>query len=131
MKVMVVEDEAASRKLLCVVLTADGHSVVAAANARAALETVKADNPDVVLLDLGLPEMDGLELARLLKSDQVTAHIPLVAITAFPDRFCRENALKAGCDTFIVKPVNTRTLAKELSDVVAEQPAPGSDASPD
>ncbi|HEY6333791.1 MAG TPA: response regulator [Blastocatellia bacterium] len=114
MKIMVVEDEPASSKLVCVVLAAEGHSVVTASSAEAAFDSVKADKPDVLLLDLLLPGMDGLRLARLLTSDPSAEGIRIIALTAFPDVFHKEQAISAGCDAFLVKPVNTRTLASDL-----------------
>jgi two-component system, cell cycle response regulator len=114
MKVMVVEDEPASSKLVSVVLAAEGHSVTTASTAEAAFESVKADKPDVLLLDLLLPGMDGLGLARLLKGDPSTERIRIIALTAFPDVFHKEQALSAGCHAFLVKPVNTRTLVSDV-----------------
>jgi CheY-like chemotaxis protein len=72
----------------------------------------------VILLDLELPHIDGLTLARRLKSDAETMDIVIVAVTAFPERYSREQALGAGCDAFIVKPINTRKLTSQVAEVV-------------
>jgi len=124
MKVMVVEDEQASRKLACVVLSAEGHIVFPVSNAEAALESIKANGPDVLLLDLALPGMNGLDLARLLKQDEATQGLAIVAVSAFPEKYGRREALKAGCDAYISKPVNTRTLGKQLSGILAGHSSP-------
>jgi CheY-like chemotaxis protein len=115
MKVMVVEDEQASRKLVCFVLTAEGHNVLSVSSAEMALESIRANKPEIVLVDLALPGMDGLEFARLLKKDDATRHVAIVAITAYPEQCTKEASLKTYCEAFIVKPVDTRMLAEQLA----------------
>jgi CheY-like chemotaxis protein len=118
MKVLVVEDQAIESKLAVHVLSAAGHDVTHAEAADEALAAIKADSPTVILLDLLLPGMDGLTLVRKLKSDPATRDIPIVAITSQPERFSEADALAAGCDAFLGKPLSTRTLPATLSDVV-------------
>lgn len=115
MHVLIVEDDPTDLKLMCAVLRSDDHQVLGKVSAEEALAQVKAQHPEVILLDLRLPGMDGLALARRLKRDPDTQHIPIVAITAAPERFSRQEALDAGCTAFIVKPVNTRTLSEQVS----------------
>jgi CheY-like chemotaxis protein len=115
MDVLVIEDDPADRKLLSVVLGTGGHRVVEQASAEAALESVKASRPDVILLDLNLRGMNGLALARSLKADPDTRAIPIVAVTAAPELFSRQAALAAGCDAFILKPINTRKLPEAVA----------------
>jgi CheY-like chemotaxis protein len=114
-KVLVVEDEPASLKLAHLVLTAEGYEVAQAEAAAEAIEEIVRCEPDVILLDLELPGVDGLTLARNLKRNPATRHIAIVAITAFPERYSRERALADGCDGFIVKPMNTRKLPQEVA----------------
>lgn len=111
MNILVVEDDPIDMKLLCAVLTSDGHLVQEKISAEDAAEAISARAPEVILLDLRLPGMDGLELTRLLKGDPGTHRIPIVAITAFPDRFTRGAAFAAGCGAYILKPIDTRTLS--------------------
>lgn len=115
MHVLLVEDDPTDVKMLSAVLTSGGHSVLEKATAEEAFAAVKARHPEVVLLDLKLPGMDGLALARRLTDDPDTRHIPIIAITAAPERFSREEALAAGCDAYIVKPVDTRTLSARIA----------------
>jgi CheY-like chemotaxis protein len=75
----------------------------------------------VILLDLSLPGMDGLTLTRKLKADPVTRSIPVVAMTSFPDDFKRAEAMAAGCDAYLPKPLNTRTLPVMLAELVENQ----------
>jgi CheY-like chemotaxis protein len=117
-KVLVVEDEPASLKLAHLVLATEGHEVAKAEAADKALEEILRFEPDVILLDLELPGIDGLTLARLLKSKPETQHIAIVAITAFPERYSQERALSAGCDAYLAKPVNTRKLSQQIADAV-------------
>jgi two-component system cell cycle response regulator len=114
MKVLVIEDDPTDLKLMWAVLSVDGHSVDGRPNAEGAMEVIAADTPDVILLDLRLPGMDGLTLVRQIKANANTRQIPIVAMTAYSDSFQREELMAAGCEAFIVKPVNTRRLTKDI-----------------
>jgi len=119
MRILVVEDEPSSLKLAEVVLSSDGHDVTQAEAVHDAMDELSRALPDVILLDLGLPGIDGLALARRLKADPEKKHIVIVAVTAFPEVYTREDALVAGCDGYIEKPINTRKLAEQVTSVVA------------
>lgn len=114
MNILLVEDNSIDRKLLSAVLSSGGNRVIEQASAEDAFEAIRTELPEVVLLDLKLPGMDGLALARRLKADAETKHIPIVAGTASAEKFPREEALRAGCDAYIVKPVDTRKLAGQV-----------------
>ena len=122
MDILLVEDDPTDSKLLSAVLQATGHRVLEKSSAEQAVEEIRARKPEVILLDLKLPGMDGLALARLLKQDPDTQHIPIVALTAAPEKFSKEAALAAGCDAYIRKPVDTRTLHEQIVDVTARGP---------
>ena len=115
MKILIVEDEPASLKLAHLVLTAEGYEVTKAEAAGHAVEEILRSEPEAILLDLELPGIDGLTLARNLKRDPKTRHI---AITAYPERYPRAEAMAAGCDGYIVKPVNTRKLSQQVAEAV-------------
>ncbi|MBI3913457.1 MAG: response regulator [Chloroflexi bacterium] len=117
MNILVIEDEPTSLKLAHVVLTVEGNAVRDAETARKGLLEIEREKPDVILLDLALPDEDGLTLARQIKSNPATKDILLVAVTAYPDRFKREDALAAGCDAFLVKPISTRELPAEIDEL--------------
>lgn len=121
MRILIVEDDAASMKLAHVVLTHEGNEVSEAEEAIKALKSIKQKKPHVILMDLVLPGLDGLALTRKLKKDPQTCRIPIIAVTAFPDRFSREKALAAGCDAYIIKPIDTRTFSKEVHKVVSKK----------
>lgn len=114
MKVLVIEDHPTDLKLMGAVLRIDGHAVDARTAAEEAMEAIAAGAPDVILLDLRLPGMDGPMLVRELKTNPETRHIPIVAMTAYPEQYRREDLIAAGCEAYIVKPVDTRELATRL-----------------
>ncbi|MEO8380399.1 MAG: response regulator [Acidobacteriota bacterium] len=118
MKILIIEDQPTEAKLAHLVLDAAGHSVNSVEAAEQAFEAIKADRPQIILMDMVLPGMDGLALVQILKADPLTRDIHVVATTSYPERFSRAEALRAGCDAYLVKPVSTRTLPKTLSDVV-------------
>lgn len=117
MKVLVIEDDPTDSKLMVAVLQMSGHLVHASMSAEDALLAVVTEKPDVIMLDMRLPGMDGLAFIRQLKADSGARHIPIVAVTAFPDRYGREELLAAGCESCIVKPIDTRELPKQLAAV--------------
>jgi len=118
MKILVVEDQPTELKLAVQVLSAAGFEVGEAVAADGALAAIKADPPNIILLDLSLPGIDGLTLARKLKADPATRDVLIVAVTSYPERFPIEDALAAGCDAYLPKPVSTRTLPNTLAAVV-------------
>jgi CheY-like chemotaxis protein len=120
MKILVVEDEPSSLKLAHLVLVADGHDVTQAEAAEQAMDEIVRSQPDVILLDLELPGIDGLTLARNLKRDSKTQHIAIVAITAYPEKYPREQAMAAGCDGYIMKPINTRKLSQQVANALGK-----------
>lgn len=120
MNVLVIEDHPTDRKLLSVVLKMDGHVVHERASAVGAVDAILTATPDVVLLDLRLPGMDGLALIRQLKAHEETSKIPIVVVTAYPEYYPREELLSAGCDAYIVKPIDTRELPRKLEEVIEE-----------
>ncbi len=114
MKILVVEDEPASLKLAHLVLAAGGHEVTGAEAADQALDEIVRSAPDAILLDLELPMVNGLSLARRLKSDPQTRHIVIIAVTSYPEHYPRARALAAGCEGYLVKPIDTRKLPQQV-----------------
>ena len=108
-KILVVDDNATNLKLVSDVLAFEGHDVLKAVDAEEA-QIVLADTlPDLILMDIALPGMDGLTLTRKLKADERTRHVRIVALTAFAMKGDDQKALGAGCDGYITKPIdNTR-----------------------
>jgi CheY-like chemotaxis protein len=120
LNVLVVEDVVTNLELTELVLKRAGHAVTSVSNGRDALDALEVGGFDVVALDLRLPDMDGLDIARTMKADPKLRSVPVVAITALAMKGDREKALEAGCDEYITKPVDTRTLADNIQAVVEQ-----------
>jgi CheY-like chemotaxis protein len=119
MKILIIEDDPVSLKLTSEVLQSGGHVIMLAASADQAICSLNAIRPDVILLDLQLPGIKGFGVARQCREDVSTRDIPIIAVTAFSSDYGRADALKAGCDAYLVKPINTRTFLHQISEVVA------------
>jgi len=109
-KVLVVDDDEKNRVLLRDVLTAEGYAVTEAAGGRTALDIIAANPPDVVLLDIMMPEIDGFEVCRRIKNNPATEPISVILVTALTDRSDRLMGIEAGANDFLVKPVDTRDV---------------------
>jgi len=109
-RILVVDDVPANVKLLEAKLTAEYFEVITAENGRTAIELAGSAEPDVILLDVMMPEMDGFEACRQLKANANTAHIPVVMVTALDQPSDRVEGLRAGADDFLTKPVNDLAL---------------------
>ena len=118
MNILVIEDNPSHLKLAHLVLGAAGYTVNDAEAAEQALAMIKLDKPHVILLDLELPGMCGLTLVHKLKAEPTTRAIHVVAVTAYPDRYKKTEAIAAGCDAYVVKPINTRTLPGLVNEVM-------------
>ena len=112
--ILVVDDQPISIKLTRLILEGEGYQVLVAANATEALQVVQDSKLDLILMDIHLPSMDGLALTKLLRSDQESRHIKIVAISAYASTEDDERITAAGCDGFIPKPIDTRTLAASI-----------------
>ncbi|MEL6277479.1 MAG: PleD family two-component system response regulator [Pseudomonadota bacterium] len=117
-RVLVVDDMPANRKILEAKLSASYYSVVTAANGQEALDKVQIEKPDLILLDVMMPGMDGFECCRRLKSDPETSHIPVVMITALDQSSDRIRGLEAGADDFLTKPPNDLALFARVRSLV-------------
>jgi two-component system, cell cycle response regulator DivK len=117
--VLIVEDQADLRELYAQELTISGFDVIQAANGADAITHTADHIPDVVLMDLSLPIVDGWEATRRLKHDQRTSHIPVVALTAHDGSGELQRATRAGCDWFVPKPCQPNDLVEEVRRVLA------------
>lgn len=117
MKILLVEDNDMNRDMLSRRLTRRGHEVVTAVDGASALSLADAEQPDVVLMDMGLPVMDGWETTRRMKAGALTFAIPVIALTAHAMAADRERALAAGCDDFDTKPVDLERLIAKVDAV--------------
>ncbi len=109
-RILVVEDNPANMKLATLLLRNVGHSVLSAVDAETGLTIARDERPDLILMDVQLPGMDGLTATALLKEDPVTASIPVIAVTAMAMTADRQKTKDAGCDGYISKPLRYREL---------------------
>jgi CheY-like chemotaxis protein len=114
-RILVVDDNATNRKLVSDVLAFDGYAVLQAADAEEAQRVIEHTPPDLILMDIALPGMDGLTLTRKLKATNATRGIHIVALTAFAMKGDDQKALAAGCDGYIPKPIDTRKLSERVA----------------
>ncbi len=113
-RILLVEDNATNRYLATYLLEQHGFTVSHAANGEEAVERAFADPPDLVLMDLRMPKMDGFEAARQIKAEERLRHIPLVALTSYAMVGDRDRALGAGFAGYIEKPIATETFAADV-----------------
>ena len=113
-KVLIAEDNPVNRELLRELLENRGYEVEEACDGEEALEMVERGRPDVLLLDLGMPKLDGFGVVRKLRENPQLAALPVMAVTAYAMRGDREKVLEAGFDGYLSKPINAVLLAEEL-----------------
>ncbi len=113
-RILLVEDNENNRDMLSRRLQRKGYEVLLAEDGRQALEVAEAEKPDLVLMDMSLPEIDGWEATRRLKANPVTAGTPVIALTAHAMSGDREKALEAGCDDYDTKPVDLASLLAKM-----------------
>jgi CheY-like chemotaxis protein len=118
-RILIVEDNEMNRDVLSRRLARRGYEVMMAADGMNGLALAQTHTPDLILMDLGLPEVDGWECARQLKADVVTRDIPIIALTAHAMVGDRERALAAGCDEFDTKPIDFTGLLSKLDRLLA------------
>ncbi len=121
--ILIVDDNPANMKLVRVLLSSEGYDVRTALDAEAALVQLRSSPPDLILMDVQLPGMDGLELTRKLKSNPATRNIKIVGLTAYAMTGDRERIIAAGCDGYIPKPIDTRALPHSIKGYLKRQAA--------
>jgi CheY-like chemotaxis protein len=114
-RILIVDDNATNLKLVAYLVRARGYDVVTAGDAEAALAIIREQPPELILMDLQLPGIDGLQLTRRLRADPVTAGITIIAVTAYAMSGDQEKALAAGCDDYVTKPIDTRKLPETIA----------------
>lgn len=114
LQILLVEDNEMNRDMLSRRLYKSGYDTITANNGNEAMDILQTSRPDLILMDLSLPEMDGWQLTRKIKADNELKSIPLIVLTAHALDADRESAYDAGCDDFDVKPINFQRLLKKI-----------------
>jgi CheY-like chemotaxis protein len=125
--VLVVEDFDETRFMLKLSMELSGYRVVEAANGQQAVDVARRERPDVILMDIGLPVMDGCRATRLIREDKALRNVPIVAVSANATAEHRVKALAAGCDEYVTKPIDFDQLKTMIGDFVR----PSDSAEPD
>jgi len=123
-KILLVEDNEMNRDMLSRRLLRKGHEVVTAEDGAQGIEAAGAQSPDLILMDMSLPVLDGWEATRQLKTNAATSAIPIIALTAHATGEDREKALQAGCDDYDTKPVEFQRLLEKIEKLLPKKPTP-------
>jgi CheY-like chemotaxis protein len=121
--ILIVDDTPVNLKLTRILLVNEGYSVLTAASAEEALELLRSYHPRLILADIQLPGIDGLEMTRRIKLDERTRDIAVVALTAFAMKGDEQKAVDAGCDGYITKPIDTRALGGRIRQLLEQRAA--------
>ena len=125
--ILIVDDNPVNMKLIRVLLAGEGYDVRTAADASEALNVLKEFHPQLILMDIQLPGIDGLELTRRLKAAPSTRDITILGLTAFAMKGDEERILAAGCDGYVPKPIDTRTLPNYIKGYLQRRAAEQAD----
>jgi two-component system cell cycle response regulator DivK len=119
-KILIVEDNALNIKLFCDLLAAHGHEPEAVTDSRNALEAARSFVPDLVITDIQLPHVSGLELIRLIRKDKKLAQVPIMAVTAYSARDDEERIRAAGAQAYVSKPISVVRFAQTVDDLLKD-----------
>jgi two-component system cell cycle response regulator DivK len=123
-KILIIEDNTANMTLTAYLLNWGGHTVISATDAEAGLTMARAEKPNLILMDIQLPGMDGLEATRLLKQDDATRGIPVIALTALAMKGDEERIRAAGCDGYVAKPMRYQEILATIAALLEPKPEP-------
>lgn len=112
--ILIVEDEPRNLKLLRDLLQRFGYETMEATDGEQGVELARARIPNLILMDIMMPKMDGLEATRIIKADTNTKHIPIIALTSYAMKGDRERTIEAGCDGYIAKPIDIQEVLKAI-----------------
>ncbi len=113
-KILVIEDDELNMKLIRIVLDLGGYRILEAPDAEEGIKMIRSEMPDLILMDIQLPGIDGFKATRVIKEDEALKSIPVIALTAFAMHGDDRKAMEAGCDGYITKPIDTRKLIQQL-----------------
>ncbi len=120
-KILIAEDNAANRELFRELLEARGYSVIEACDGQEALQLLKQTQPDILLLDIGMPVLDGFAVAKEVRKDLTLARLPILGVTAYAMQGDRERILNSGFDGYLSKPIDAKLLAAELERLLTQR----------
>jgi len=119
--ILIAEDNPLHMRLLEMTLRATGYRLIKATNGAEALDMAARDKPDLIMMDIHLPKLNGFEVARKLREHPSCRHIPIIALTAYATSQDRERVIESGCNLYFSKPINTRELPDVVANLLKEQ----------
>jgi two-component system, cell cycle response regulator DivK len=119
-KILIVEDNNDSSEILRLFITKIGHRSIKARNSNEAITLAEAEQPDLIFMDVALPEVDGIKTTAILRQNPKTSHIPVVALTAWMSALWQEKAQKVGITTYLIKPVSPQTLKETIEEYTSQ-----------
>jgi CheY-like chemotaxis protein len=129
-KVLIVEDNNDFREILNLLITKLGYHTIKAQNSNEAIILAEAEEPDLIFMDVALPEVDGIKTTAMLRQNPKTSHIPVVALTAWMSELWQEKAAKVGITTYLIKPISSQTLKETIEEYTNGSLTPKSFTSP-
>lgn len=114
--IVIIEDNEQNARLAAKLLRKVDYTVIVAVDGEQGITTVFENEPDLILMDLGLPDVDGQTVIGMLRQEEALKSVPIIAFTAWPEETAHQMAAAYGCDGVIVKPINTRTFAQQITD---------------
>ena len=120
-KILIVEDNPQNIRLIEMVLRAKDYTLLEATDGEKALEMATKERPDLIIMDIQLPKMNGLEVTRKLREMPVLSHTPIIGLTAYAMKGDREKVIESGCDAYLSKPINTRELPGMIAEMLSQR----------
>jgi CheY-like chemotaxis protein len=120
-KILIVEDNLQNMRLIEMTLRAKNYALLKAADGEEALDIATREHPDLIIMDIQLPRMNGLEVTRKLRETPAFSHTPIIGVTAYAMKGDRERIIESGCDAYLSKPINTRELPGVIAKMLSQQ----------
>ncbi len=120
-RVLVIEDNVDNMELITFILEKNGYSTIKAENGKIGIELALEEKPDFIMLDIQLPDMNGLDVLQAIRGSDINGEIPVIAITSYAMSGDREKMLAAGCDGYIEKPIDPVTIINQIREIIGEE----------
>jgi two-component system cell cycle response regulator DivK len=120
-KILIVEDNPQNMRLIEMTLRAKNYTLLKATDGEQVLDVVLRERPDLIIMDIQLTKMSGLEVTRRLRENRALSHIPVIAVTAYAMKGDKEKVIEAGCDAYLSKPINTRQLPGVVAEMLLQR----------
>ena len=120
-KILIVEDNPQNMRLIEMTLGAKSYTLIKATDGEEALDIITREQPDLIIMDIQLPKMNGLEVTRKLRETPAFSHIPIIGVTAYAIKGDKERVIESGCDAYLSKPISTRELPVMVAEMLSQR----------